>query len=219
MVELDDRDRILQRHTPALMVPRFGELPPIEKSGHRYLVAEDGLWLEVKRPWLHARVPLRTENGAYTEGVTDRHRLPFGRPEKLVRYLITEEDLDDLRVRFLADAHRALPNEYAAWGVYDDLTGNIYYSPCIALEAGARGIQFHRPTLGLNEHFAIDIHSHATMDAFFSPTDDEDDAGEVKLSIVAGSLDREPTWAVRLCLLGMFFTNDAAAEEPEEAPV
>lgn len=218
MTGLDDRDRILQLHTPALMVPRFGELAPMEKSGHRYLVAEDGLWLEVKRPWLHARIPLRTENGFYTCGMVDEHPLPFGRLEKLVRYLITAEDLADLQERFVADARRALPNEYAAWGVYDELSGNIHYAPCIALEASAGGIQYLRPALGPNEHFAIDLHSHGELEAYFSATDNLDDCGEVKLAIVAGSLgDERPTWAVRLCLLGVFIMNDAAAADvPEE---
>lgn len=216
---LDPRDAILHAHTPAVMVPRFGELAPMEKSGHRYLVAEDGVWLEVKRPWLHARVPLRTENGFYTCGMVDEHRLPFGPLEKLVRYLITAEDLADLQERFVADARRALPNEYAAWGVYDDLTGNIHYSPCIALEASADGIQYLRPMLGLNEHFAIDLHSHGNFDACFSPKDNLDDCGEVKLAIVAGSLgDKRPTWAVRLCLLGVFVVNDAAAADTPAEP-
>ncbi len=208
MNNLDPRDRILQLQTPAVMVPRYGELPPMEKSGHRYLVAENGLWLEVKRPWLHARVPLPEYLPDAVDG--HPHPLPFGRVEQLVQYAITPDDLVDLQERFLVDAARAMPNECAAWGVYDDLTGAIEYSPCIALEASAGGISFHRPTLGLNEHFAVDLHSHGALQAFFSATDDEDDRGEVKIACVAGTLDEAPTWATRLCLLGIFIDSARA---------
>lgn len=207
---LDPRDHVLQLHTPAIMVPRYGELPPIGKSGHRYLVATDGLWLEVKRPWLHARVPI----APLPLDADNVHSMPFGSLERHVQYSIRDEDLAELQERFLVDAAAAMPNEFAAWGVYDDLTGDLHYSPCIAVEAGAGGITFHRPTLGLNEHFAIDLHSHGALDAFFSATDDHDDRGEVKVAMVAGNLDKEPTWAMRLCLLGVFIDPDAE-ELPE----
>lgn len=203
MATTEPRDRILQSHTPALMVPRHGELPPMEKSGHRYLVAEDGLWLEVKRPWLHARIEL----GAAIGVDAGFHQMPFGQLERSIAYAFEQEHLTDLQNRFLVDAKSAMPNEFAAWGVYDAATGELRYQPLIAIEASAGGITFHRPQLGPDEHLALDLHSHGATDAFFSTTDDEDDAGEVKLSVVVGRLSAEPMWATRLCLLGLFITE------------
>jgi PRTRC genetic system protein A len=199
-VTLDPRDAILQSHTPAIMVPRFGEIPPLENNGHRYLVAQDGLWLDVKRPWIEARVPAGGDLG---EGY-DGHRLPFGPIKARVVYMFGATHVQRLQRRFLVDAVAALPNEFAAWGVFDELTYELSYRRLIAINAGPAGIEFHRPKLEDHEHLAVDIHSHGTQSDFFSETDDEDDRGEVKLALVAGNLNAEVSWSIRLCLLGIF---------------
>jgi PRTRC genetic system protein A len=51
-----------------------------------------------------------------------------------------------------------------------------------------------------------DIHSHGHGPAFFSATDDADDAHSTKISIVFGRLDQPdgPAVALRLCAGGMF---------------
>jgi PRTRC genetic system protein A len=60
-----------------------------------------------------------------------------------------------------------------------------------------------------HEHLAVDIHSHGCMGAFFSATDDDDDRGELKLSIVIGNLDAdEASMRMRLCALGQFLMFD-----------
>jgi PRTRC genetic system protein A len=193
---LDPRDTLLQSHTPAIMVPRYGELPPMDiyKSGHRYLVAEDGLWLELRRPWLHARTPWAAA----------ARPMPYGKVEALVQYAFSQEALHDAYARFVDDAYAAMPNECAGWGVYSERTGALDYRALIALDASPGGVTFHRPLLADHEHLAVDLHSHGAGAAFFSETDDADDAGEVKISVVVGTLDREPTFATRLCLLGEF---------------
>lgn len=191
---LDPRDAILQAHTPAIMVPRYGALPLMDKPGHRFLVAGSGLWLEVLRPWLYAKVQI-----AYAE-----MPLPFGAVEHTVQYAFGERDIRALQERFLADAFTAMPNECAAWGVYDEAAGALGYRPLLADAASPGGVSFHRPRLAEHEHLAVDLHSHGALEAFFSATDDEDDEGEVKISVVAGTLDRAPTFASRLCLLGQF---------------
>lgn len=215
MSELDPRDAILQAHTPVVVVPRFGALAPMEKTGHRYLVAEDGIWLEVKRPWLDARVPIATIWNGEDEAAWD-HSLPFGPVERRIAYAISNTEFDRIQQRFLIDARAALPNEFAAWAVYDEATQALHYQPLVAIEAGPGGIEFHRPTLGLGHHLAIDLHSHGAMDAFFSSTDDEDDRGDVKVAVVAGRLDREPMWTTRLCVLGVFIGPESANGDPAE---
>lgn len=214
-MSIDPRDALLQAHTPVVIVPRFGELAPLDKPGHRYLVAQDGLWLEVRRAWLRAQVLL----GANWQG-GGWHDLPFGELDQAVEYAFGAEQLQKLQALFLYDAKNALPNEFAAWGVYSERTGRVDYRALLADRASPGGISFQRPRLEDHEHLAVDLHSHGAGLAFFSETDDEDDRGEVKVAMVAGSLDAETSWASRLCLLGVYVHGDEAADEDlREIPV
>lgn len=192
--ELDPRDALLQAHTPAVMVPRHGPMPMMAKPGHRFLVAANGLWLEVLRPWLTARVQV-----AYSEVP-----LPFGELDQSIQYAFGARELGSVQRRFLEDARGALPDECAAWAVYSEETGKLDYRPLIADAASPGGVSFHRPRLADHEHLAIDLHSHGKLEAFFSATDDTDDLGEIKIAVVAGTVDAAPTFASRLCLLGAF---------------
>ena len=204
--ELDPRDRLLQAHAPALMVPRHGALALPDKPGHRFLVASDGIWLEVLRPWLFARVSL---------GIT-KIPLPFGDVGQRIEYSFPDSAVRAIERRFLQDAERAFPHECAAWGVYDEHTGALEYRPMIADEASRSSIRFHRPKLADHEHLAIDLHSHGELEAGFSGTDDEDDAGEVKIAVVVGNVNGALTWESRLCLLGTYVYPDAEPDRPEQ---
>jgi PRTRC genetic system protein A len=205
MDDLDQRDAVLQAHTPAVIVPRYSALQIIPEPGHRYLVAHDGLWLELLRPWIHLRTRIASTHGEIS--------LPYGKVAPVFTYAFAPGELENLQRRFVHDATAALPNEFAAWGVWDENAGRIEYRPLIADASSPGGIAFHRPRLEPHEHLAIDLHSHGTMDAFFSATDDADDAGEVKLSAVVGTLDKEPTFASRLCVLGLFIDPEDGDEE------
>jgi len=224
---LDPRDSALQSHVPSVMVPRFGAIEQLaehDRRGHRYLVAEDGLWLEVRRPWLRMVALIAP---VAVEGI----RLPYGRfSDKLgctwggkefdIAYAWEPADLDRLQTLFLHDARAALPNEFAAWGVWNGTAKRLEYRPLIAMDATPAGITFSRPSLESHEDLAIDLHSHGTMDAFFSGTDDEDDAGEVKIAVVAGRLDGDPVFATRLCCLGLYIdgsSDQVTAYAPEQS--
>lgn len=191
----DPRDEILHRHTPVIMVPAYGELAPLEVNGHRYLAATDGLWIEVRRPWLHMRAII----------AESKVPMPFGTVEHSVTYAFDTDDIDVLLQRFEEEAIAALPAEHAAWGLWDDSTRQLVYAPVVTLESTEVRNVAARPRLQGNEHLAVDIHSHGLGPAGFSTVDDEDDEGEVKISIVVGSLDRRrPTYAIRLCAMGLF---------------
>lgn len=202
--QLDHRDRILQAHAPAIMVPRHGTLALLDKPGHRYLVASDGVWIDVLRPWMQARAQV-----AYSDIA-----LPFGDVGRFVQFAFGPADIGAIQQRFLQDAMRAFPNECAAWGVYDENTGALEYRPLIADEASPASVKYSTPKLADHEHLAIDIHSHGALGAGFSGTDDEDDAGEVKYAMVIGNINGELSFAQRLCLNGLFvdFHHDQAAE-------
>lgn len=207
MAEIDPRDALLQAHVPAVMVPRFRELNwPLDCSGHRYLVAEDGLWIEVKRPWLHLVWPIAPSPAP----------LPYGKLQDRMEFAFDWDAVDLLLAQFEAEAIRALPSEHAAWLIWDGKEEVLRYRSILAISAGPAGIKLHRPQLEAHEHLAVDVHSHGALGAFFSTTDDGDDAGEVKLSVVLGNLDDpgSQTLSMRLCAHGLFIPFET---EPERA--
>ena len=198
---MDPRDWALQQTCPTVVVPKFGTLDPMPEGGHRLLVAVDGLWLEVRRPWLHVRVALARQtifNVPYGE-VSPLTELAFGQVPPL------------LKQRFLAEAQAALPNEHAAWLVWDERQALLGYQSLQAIKRGPSTIQYHRPHLAESESLAVDIHSHGHLPAFFSRTDNEDDRGAYKLAIVVGSFGSdELSVAMRLCLGGWFIALPTA---------
>lgn len=195
MITLNPHDHILQQACPTVMVPRFEQMPVLDDNGHRFLVSENGLWLEVKRPWLHLTWPLAEQV---------KVAMPYGKLLPSLSLAFTQLP-GDLITRFINDARMTLPNEFAAWITWDDLTGEFRYHTLQSAIATTAYLRLERPALAENEHLVVDIHSHGHLPAFFSPTDDRDDAGEVKLSVVIGSLgaDQQPTSRLRLCANGL----------------
>lgn len=197
----DARDTLLQQTCPTVMAPKFGAFAPLMENGHRFLVASSGLWLELRRPWFYLRYPVCEE---------PRVALPYGEIEIETAFAFDlDTDAAPLLARFVEEARDALPAEHAAWIIWNDVTRALEYRPCIAIAAGAGGIEYHRPKLEEHESLAIDVHSHGGIEAFFSNTDDEDDLGEVKIAVVFGKLDG-PDFAMtkRICALGLFLEDE-----------
>lgn len=195
---MDPRDAVLQAHTPAVMVPRFGTFEPMTTYGHRFLVADNGLWLEMRRAWLYARLQI----SATQSGVP----IPYGRLEESVELLfgkIPKDLLDD----FVGQAKADLPNESAAAIIWNESTSLLSLQKLVTLTAGPAHITSAPASLGAGDHLVADLHSHAMLPAFFSDQDDRDDRSAVKLSVVVGNLDKPvQTFASRLCALGKFIT-------------
>jgi len=205
MPAIDPRDALLQAHAPAVMVPIFSALAPLEQSGHRYLVAQDGLWIEVKRPWLHLVWPVAASPAS----------LPYGALQDTIDFAFDWDAFGMLLEQFREECWRVSPNEHAAWLIWDERTAQLVYRRLIAIEAGPAGISVHRPQLAAHEHLAVDLHSHGALAAGFSATDNADDAGEVKFCVVLGNLEAHPdaeTQTMRLCAHGHFIPfEDATA--------
>jgi PRTRC genetic system protein A len=206
--ELDPRDKVLQAHVPAVMVPRYSNFPDLAEDGHRYLVASDGIWLEVRRPWLHLRWPLAESPILLPYGAVIDDMMDFSFPLNGLQF-------ECFMRNFAEAAHAALPNECAAWFVWNAEIGKLEYRPLVAINAGPGGVTFHRPPLLDHEHLAVDLHSHGAMPPFFSAQDDIDDAGEVKLSIVIGNVGPGgELYRMRLCAHSLFIPFDDDPEEP-----
>jgi PRTRC genetic system protein A len=195
----DPRDAALLAHTPIVPVPRYGKLAPLEGNGHRFLVAHDGLYVEVRRPWLHLIEPV-------SDDLQPEIALPCGTIDPVYEVKFSEEALRAFVWGFVQAAQGALPNECAAWLVYGAYTRSLIYMQLESTSASAGHVTFTRPRLEPSMSLAVDLHSHGTAAAFFSATDDEDDAGDdVKISIVVGNVDRsEPSVKARMCVLGIF---------------
>lgn len=191
-------DMALLAAAPVAAVPRYAPFHPLQESGHRFLLAADGLHLEVRRPWLHYIQPLAKHTSV---------AIPFGETAKKC-------ELDfgsigsalELMKEFAAKAKADAPLEAAAsllWN-HKEKTWRIAY-PKVIGEATADSIQYEQVVSGPDESLAIDLHSHGHLGAFFSGTDNEDDRGSVKIAGVFGDLDKDqPTVAFRMCVLGLY---------------
>lgn len=192
-------DETLWQSAPTVAVPKYAAFAPLMEVGHRFLATAEGLFIEVRRPWLHFIQPIAPlqENAP---------RPPYGTVDKKVELAFQRLGVVFPLIRqFVEAARMALPNEHAAWIVWNAHTGDLAYRDVGIQQAGPGAIRFERPALADHESLAIDIHSHGAGQAFFSPTDNADDAGEVKIACVVGDLaeGKTPSIMFRICVLGM----------------
>lgn len=192
---LDRRDTALQALTPSVMVPKFSQLDVMENAGHRFLVAGDGLWMEVKREWLTMCVPLALQYSV---------PMPFGSLKQKIKFSFGTLPVTFL-MQFVEEAKRHLPNECAAWFIWNEDTGAMRFEMLTADNARSDLITYRCPELEEGEHFVADIHSHGSDHAFFSFQDNDDDQTETKIAVVVGNVDTDtPTMLTRLCANGYF---------------
>lgn len=188
----DPRDAAIGVSCPAVAVPRFGALEP-HASGQRMLLARNGLFVQMKTPWLDCTTRV-AEVGMY---------LPYGAAAEAITFAFGVIPLGLLE-RFIAAARRAMPNEAAGALVYDARSGALRLAMHEAIEVGPGHVRYRIEELADDELVAIDLHSHGRLGAFWSGEDDRDDQG-VRVCGVFGNLDRKrPTARFRLALNGLF---------------
>lgn len=192
---MNARDLALQGLTPTVMVPAFETMACLDRPGHRFLVSRNGLWIELRRAWLHARLPVALQ---------DAVPMPYGEVTQVVDLScgrVPKELLDE----FIGQARDALPNECGAVVAWHERTGAFRLVPLHALEASPGHLKYEPADLEEGEHLVLDLHSHGKADAFFSRTDNRDDIAAVKIAGVVGKVDQpNPSFAFRLCALGQF---------------
>lgn len=162
-----------------LPVPRFSRLPPLEIGRMRYLVAEDGVYLEARSRALHACLAI----SAWVAPMPFGPAVPFAKPAAgpIPPHMLME---------FNAIAAAASPAEAAALIV---LYGNGYRLVRPAgQKAGVGRISYS--TRGIDPlDVLVDMHSHGQMNAFFSAQDDADDLANPSpcfLAMVFGRVGR-----------------------------
>lgn len=192
---MNDRDAALQALTPTVMVPRFETFEPLSQPGHRFLAASNGEFLEVRRAWMYAR--LQIARGSVVAK-------PYGVVTECIQWLCPPIPLF-LFERFARVAREHCPLEAAGWITWNQHSGQFAFRAVDVRQASASHIHFDRPRLEEGEHLVVDLHSHGIGNSFFSETDNLDDMGDVKLSIVFGRChERRLSTVLRLCFLGKF---------------
>jgi PRTRC genetic system protein A len=187
---------------PCYPVPPSGRSPAIDalrsaRAGHGLAIGRNGVMLILRRPWLELDVPVASSMGAY---------LPYGNigaPRADLRCgLAPGKLLHQIMEHFVA----ALPNEAAAFVIWDEATRAFSIDFPAIDDATPSRLVYRTPRLGPDQHIVCDIHSHGSGPAFFSATDDADDVHATKIAIVLGRIDRPygPVTESRICAAGMF---------------
>lgn len=187
---------------PCYPVPPSGVSPAIEqlraaRTGHGIAIGSDGIMLILRRPWLALDCAIAPPFPAY---------LPYGKigsPKADLRCgLFPAQCLDQILDHFRA----ALPNEAAAFILWSEASNQFAVNFPEVEEATPSRLVYRTPVVPPDCHIVCDIHSHGRGAAFFSPTDDADDAHATKISLVFGRLTDPggPGLASRLCAGGMF---------------
>lgn len=187
---------------PCYPVPPTGRSPAIDTlraaaTGHGFVVGQDGVMLILRRPWLALDAPVTTPVAAH---------LPYGSvgaPRVELRCgLIPGVHLAAVLDHFRA----ALPDEAAAFILWSEATRDFsVHFPTID-EATPSHLVYRPPVVPPGCHLICDIHSHGQLRAYFSPTDDADDAHATKVAVVVGRIadPAGPDMVSRLCAGGMF---------------
>jgi PRTRC genetic system protein A len=197
-------DMTLQRSFPTVMVPRKEAVEEMQAAGERLLVGENGVFIEIRRPWL-----------SLVRKVADfsvRTAIPYGRVTQSTR-LLCETIPAHLVGAFAEMAREAHPRETGAWIVWSPSTQAFRLAPVGIVTHTGGSLKYQPPALAGDEVLVMDCHSHGRHPAYFSSTDNEDDRHDVKMALVIGNCDRpNPSIALRLCAKGIF-------EETERAPL
>ena len=189
-----DVDLVLVNHTPVEVVPKFGEFEPLQRNGHRFLVAADGLWLESKRAWGRVVWPMAKQSAVL---------MPFGRLEAKVEMSFGRVPVG-LMAQFAEDAREAGHDEVGGVVIWDEQSGNLRYERCESLRAGVGFLSARQPALAEGEHIVIDLHSHGRLGAGFSDIDLADTGSEMVLAGVIGRVHQaEPQIVMSLFACGL----------------
>lgn len=195
---MNSLDQMLQAACPTVMIPRYEELNLLDTDTHRFLVAHNGLFAEIKRPWLHAVFNV----------VDSPVPLPYGEAPRLFDIRIQRRALVRGLLHFIRRAKELSPLEHAAWLTYDPVEGAIHYCEPLVVSRSEGHIQYHRPEASPRHLPVVDMHSHGIFPAFFSKTDDEDDrTDDAKLAFVVGNLDSAEV-STRMRFVGLGISED-----------
>jgi len=192
---LDKRDIALQLSCPVTSAPKFSDLAPLDRSGERIVLASNGSFLEVNRPWVRVITKV---------GPALIATVPFGEMKELVQYKAGKVPRALLE-QFIEWSQRESHVEIGGIITWDENTGEYALLRSKSNHATSGHLAYELPPLAQGVHVIVDCHSHSHNPAFFSDEDDEDDINALKFAFVVGHCDtNKPTTAARLCVRGVF---------------
>ncbi len=208
-------DEIIQAEFPTVMVPRHEELSPLQAGKTRLLMTRDGLYIEAVQRW--GRLVRRLW--------TAPRKLPYGEVEEIDTFkdalhaVFRPEIMDTIVEEAARCAERG--REWIGWVLYDHASGKFFYRP-LDFDSTRTSVDYRKGKLG-GASVAVDIHSHGRIEAGFSPTDDYDDAGGVRIAVVLGNFREEKgewkfDYRVRYCVQGFFLPMGITRDTQEVAP-
>lgn len=195
MNNLNQIDALLQAQFPTVMMPKFDALPAMEKAGHRFIMAKNGAWTQIKRSWLNVFLLIMP---------AARFPLPYGEVDASLT--ITPIPSQLFR-EFESFAKENYPNECAARILFKPSTQEFRLEKMVPTNVSTDRVSYDIPILPTDEELIVDLHSHGAYPPFFSSQDDLDDATEVKIAAVVGfpsGIEGDNLWRFRLCANGFF---------------
>lgn len=195
-------DTIIQNAFPTVVVPKYDDLIPCESGRTRLLMGSAGLYIETMQRWGHLRKQLWHSE----------RKLPYGDVQEVDTFAnIVTESWPILHEDIIpAAAHYAEQGKEWAGQIVLGPQGLRYFP--LNFISDKVEVTYELPKLCDDEKYVVDVHSHGKMVPFFSPQDDEDDKGGVRIRMVLGDYRyiRESDtfffqWALRYSVEGYFF--------------
>lgn len=198
---VNTKDTILQDHFPTVMAPKYEALDPCETGKTRLIVGHDGLYIETRQVWGHLVRKL------WNSG----RMLPYG----IVREIDTFRDIVNaiwpvMHAEVLPHAATFAEKDKEWAGYITHTPYGLKYLP-LTFHSTDVSASYEIPKLPEDHHLVVDIHSHHGMEPCFSPTDDEDDKGGVRIRMVLGAYQYKKDidevffrWVLRYSVEGFF---------------
>lgn len=201
---MNDFDKAIAEAFPLVAAPKKEPLDARVGSGIRYVVGSNGLAREVMLPFMRVV--------HMVSGFGPKVNLPYGAVEPVAEMWFEGIPRELIR-EFKQAAVDALPNEVAGAFIWDECSNDFRFAKRETLVANGGYVSYREVKLEQGEHLVVDVHSHASHPAYFSSTDDKDDNGSMKFSLVLGNVDTPSvSSAFRLNLAGYTFPASIDAD-------
>jgi PRTRC genetic system protein A len=169
-------------------------LPAIDPTSlYEFIMAGNGVFLRARRTGLEAMIPISTCEIRGLQPIEPYVRLEAGK----IPLVCTQAIL----VEFQSD----LPNESLVWVRLENKKWKLIKPSQIADENSVHPVDPFDPA-GIAA--LVDVHSHDTMEPFFSTQDDKDETG-FRIFAVFGLLGTEPCVMARVGIYGYYWRLDA----------
>lgn len=215
--ELSQFDIVRQRLFPTVMVPTRSELSPCKVDQTRMLMANDGLYLESRKKW-----------GSLIKKLWNNPRgvvFPYGSVAEQDDFItVLHENVMPIISGIMVPKAARLAERGKEWAGFVVWDGHTFIPWAEEMKVTQTSVKFSShgvKDLPEGMHLVADIHSHHTMEPFFSSLDNYSDVGGVKISVVLGNYRMETgnpkfDWKARYAVEGFFFESETTTNIDNE---